>query len=96
MFTDWLADLGIPVLSYADSAHRPTSISSERALPATRAPRSCSTSEALEPAELLRLVLEAVERYIDRAQPSRQLAEERRQRRRLAEFLGCVGGSDGS
>jgi hypothetical protein len=52
--------------------------------------------EALEPAELQRLVLEAVERYIDRAQLTQQLAEERRQRRRLAEFLGRFGDSDGS
>lgn len=52
--------------------------------------------EALEPAELQRLVLEAVEPYIDRAQLARQLAEERRQRRRLAEFLGRFGDSDGS
>ena len=51
---------------------------------------------ALESAELQRLVLEAVELYIDRAQLARQLAEERRQRRRLAEFLGRFGGSDGS
>ncbi|MET7563768.1 hypothetical protein ABZS95_26740 [Streptomyces sp. NPDC005479] len=52
--------------------------------------------EALEPAELQRVVLEAVERYIDRAQLTQQLAEERRQRRRLAEFLGRFGDSDGS
>ncbi|MCX5318129.1 hypothetical protein [Streptomyces sp. NBC_00154] len=52
--------------------------------------------EALEPAELQRLVLEAVELYIDHAQLTRQLAEERRQRRRLTEFLGRFGGSDGA
>lgn len=33
---------------------------------------------------------------VDRAQLARQLAEERRQRRRLAEFLGRFGGSDGA
>ncbi|MEV0493416.1 hypothetical protein [Streptomyces atratus] len=52
--------------------------------------------EALEPAELQRLVLEAVELYIDRAQLARQLAEERRQRRRLTDFLGRFGSSDDS
>lgn len=41
-------------------------------------------------------MLEAVELHIDRAQLARQLAEERRQRRLLAEFLGHFDGSDGS
>lgn len=50
--------------------------------------------EALEPTELQRLVLEAVELHIDRAQLARQLADERRQRRRLIDFLGRFGGSD--
>ncbi|MET8221583.1 hypothetical protein ACFYRD_41055 [Streptomyces hirsutus] len=52
--------------------------------------------EALERAELQRLVLEAVERYINRMQLARQLAEERRQRRRLSEFLGRFGDGGGS
>ncbi|MFE7394987.1 hypothetical protein [Streptomyces sp. NPDC057582] len=52
--------------------------------------------EAFVPAALQRLVLEAVSFYINRAQPSRQLAEEWRQRRPLAELLGRFGGSDGS
>lgn len=51
--------------------------------------------EALEPAELQRLVLEAVESHIDRSQLARQLAEEQRQRRQLADFLRHFGGSGG-
>ncbi|MEU9015851.1 hypothetical protein AB0D12_40640 [Streptomyces sp. NPDC048479] len=47
--------------------------------------------EALDPAELRRLVLDAVEPHIDRALLARQLAEEMRQRRRLAEFLAGFG-----
>jgi hypothetical protein len=43
--------------------------------------------EALEPAELQCLVLDAVERHIDRPRLARQLAEEQRQRLRLAAFL---------
>lgn len=45
----------------------------------------------MEPAALQRLVLDAVESCIDRAQLARQLAEERRQRRHLAEFVGRFG-----
>ncbi|MET9432286.1 MULTISPECIES: hypothetical protein [unclassified Streptomyces] len=52
--------------------------------------------EALEPAELQRLVLEAVEAHIDRSQLARQLAEEQRQRRQLADFLRQFDGSGGS
>ncbi|MFE7779384.1 hypothetical protein ACFU5O_37100 [Streptomyces sp. NPDC057445] len=51
--------------------------------------------EALEPAELRRLVLEAVESHIDRSQLARQLAEEQRQRRQLADFLRQFDGSGG-
>ncbi|MET9804482.1 hypothetical protein [Streptomyces sp. NPDC006368] len=51
--------------------------------------------EALEPAELQRLVLEAVEAHIDRSQLARQLAVEQRQRRQLADFLRQFDGSGG-
>lgn len=51
--------------------------------------------EALEPAELQRLVLEAVDAHIDRSQLARQLAEEQRQRRQLAAFLRHFDGSGG-
>ncbi|MGP4001565.1 hypothetical protein [Streptomyces sp. 8N706] len=39
--------------------------------------------------------LEAVESHIDRSQLARQLAEEQRQRRRLADFLRQFDGSGG-
>ncbi|MEV0636327.1 hypothetical protein AB0I77_15405 [Streptomyces sp. NPDC050619] len=43
--------------------------------------------EALEPAELRRLVLAAVDLYIDRDALARQIAREEEQRRALAAFL---------
>ncbi|WP_237545174.1 MULTISPECIES: hypothetical protein [unclassified Streptomyces] len=43
--------------------------------------------EALEPAELRRLVLDAVDPYIDRDVLARQIAREEEQRRALAAFL---------
>jgi hypothetical protein len=43
--------------------------------------------EALEPAELQRLVLAAVAPYIDRDVLARQIAREEEQRRALAAFL---------
>ena len=44
--------------------------------------------EALEPAELQRLVLAAVDPYIDRTVLAQQIAREEEQRRALADFLG--------
>ncbi|WP_331739512.1 hypothetical protein OG590_38400 (plasmid) [Streptomyces goshikiensis] len=43
--------------------------------------------EALEPDELQRLVLAAVDPYIDRDVLARQIAREEKQRRALATFL---------
>ncbi|MFJ8546661.1 hypothetical protein ACIRFH_32705 [Streptomyces sp. NPDC093586] len=43
--------------------------------------------EALEPAELRRLVLAAVDPYIDRDVLARQITREEEQRRALAAFL---------
>ncbi|MFJ2884359.1 hypothetical protein ACIPJN_38790 [Streptomyces sp. NPDC086796] len=43
--------------------------------------------EALEPAELQRLVLNAVDPYIDRDVLARQVAREEAQRRALADFF---------
>ncbi|MFF8919035.1 hypothetical protein ACF08M_38500 [Streptomyces sp. NPDC015032] len=43
--------------------------------------------EALEPAELQRLVLAAVDPFIDRTVLARQIAREEEQRRALAAFL---------
>ncbi|MEU5053730.1 hypothetical protein [Streptomyces sp. NPDC021096] len=47
--------------------------------------------EALEPDELQRLVLDAVDPYIDRAVLARQIAREEEQRRALARFLDGWG-----
>ncbi|UUU44349.1 hypothetical protein [Streptomyces sp. NBC_00162] len=47
--------------------------------------------EALEPAELQRLVLAAVDPYIDRTVLAQQIAREEEQRRALADFLGGWG-----
>ncbi|WP_318275389.1 hypothetical protein [Streptomyces pharetrae] len=44
--------------------------------------------EALEPAELQRLVLAAVAPYIDRVVLAQQIAREEQQRRALGEFIG--------
>ncbi|MEU5163830.1 hypothetical protein AB0G74_30035 [Streptomyces sp. NPDC020875] len=51
--------------------------------------------EALEPAELHRLVLAAVDPYIDRAVLDRQVAREEEQRRALAAFLDGWGAAGG-
>ncbi|MEV8530192.1 hypothetical protein AB0451_40040 [Streptomyces sp. NPDC052000] len=51
--------------------------------------------ETLDPAELQRLVLAAVERYVDRPQLARQVADEQRQRQQLAAFLRRFDGSGG-
>ncbi|MFD9303014.1 hypothetical protein ACFWCB_10115 [Streptomyces sp. NPDC060048] len=48
-------------------------------------------AEALEPAELQRLVLAAVDPYIDRTVLAQQIAREEEQRRALADFLGGWG-----
>ncbi|TXS81073.1 hypothetical protein EAO76_01300 [Streptomyces sp. sk2.1] len=47
--------------------------------------------EALEPAELQRLVLAAVDPYIDRDILARQATREEQQRRALEEFVGRWG-----
>lgn len=47
--------------------------------------------EALEPAELQRLVLAAVDPYVDRDVLARQVAREEQQRRALEEFVGRWG-----
>lgn len=47
--------------------------------------------EALEPAELQRLVLAAVDPYVDRAVLARQIAREEQQRRALDQFIGRRG-----
>ncbi|QNT98446.1 hypothetical protein HEP81_08220 (plasmid) [Streptomyces griseofuscus] len=47
--------------------------------------------EALEPAELQRLVLAAVDPYIDGDVLARQVAREEQQRRALEEFVGRWG-----
>ncbi|WP_329317095.1 hypothetical protein OG723_43930 (plasmid) [Streptomyces sp. NBC_01278] len=47
--------------------------------------------EALEPDELQRLVLAAVDPYIDRDVLARQIACEEQQRRALEDFAGRVG-----
>ncbi|MEU1107223.1 hypothetical protein ABZ408_40780 [Streptomyces tibetensis] len=47
--------------------------------------------EALEPAELQRLDLAAVDPYIDRDVLARQLAREEQQRRAREEFVGRWG-----
>lgn len=47
--------------------------------------------EALEPDELQRLVLAAVDPYIDRDVLARQIAHEEQQRRVLKEFVGRWG-----
>ncbi|MCX4632395.1 hypothetical protein [Streptomyces sp. NBC_01443] len=52
--------------------------------------------EALEPDELQRLVLAAVDPYIDRDILARQVAHKEEQRRTLSEFFGgwgTVGGA---
>lgn len=51
--------------------------------------------EALEPAELQRLVLAAVAPYIDRDVLAQQIAREEQQRRALSEFLGRWGTGGG-
>ncbi|MFF1959827.1 hypothetical protein ACFVWX_22950 [Streptomyces sp. NPDC058220] len=51
--------------------------------------------EALEPAELRRLVLAAVDPCIDRAVLAQQIAREEQQRRALSEFLGGWGTTGG-
>lgn len=51
--------------------------------------------EALEPAELRRLVLAAVDPYIDRDVLARQIAREEEQRRALAAFLDGWGAAGG-
>lgn len=54
--------------------------------------------EALEPAEMQRLVLAAVAPYIDRQVLARQVAQEADQRRALSDFVqqwGAAGGRDG-
>lgn len=48
--------------------------------------------EALPPDELRRLVLEAVDPYVDRDVLARQVAREDEQRRALAAFLSGWGG----
>ncbi|MFE4801930.1 hypothetical protein ACFRFL_45150 [Streptomyces sp. NPDC056708] len=52
--------------------------------------------EALEPAELQRLVLAAVDPYVDRAVLARQIAREEQQRRALDEFIGGWGAVGGT
>ncbi|MGV9313585.1 hypothetical protein ACWDR0_15545 [Streptomyces sp. NPDC003691] len=47
--------------------------------------------EALEPDELRRLVLAAVDPYIDRDVLARQIAREEQQRRALEDFAGRWG-----
>ncbi|MFF8264272.1 hypothetical protein [Streptomyces virginiae] len=51
--------------------------------------------EALEPNELQRLVLTAVDPYIDRDVLAQQIAREQQQRRALSESLGVWGPGDG-
>lgn len=51
--------------------------------------------EALEADELQRLVLAAVDPYIDRDVPAQQIAREEQQRRALSEFLGRWGTGGG-
>ncbi|AJT61761.3 hypothetical protein T261_0068 [Streptomyces lydicus] len=51
--------------------------------------------EALEPDELQRLVLAAVDPYIDRDVLAQQIAREEQQRRALSEFLGRWGTGGG-
>ncbi|MET8831596.1 hypothetical protein ABZX40_38035 [Streptomyces sp. NPDC004610] len=51
--------------------------------------------EALEPAELRRLVLAAVDPYVDRDVLARQIALEEEQRRALAAFLDGWGAAGG-
>ncbi|MFD3472254.1 hypothetical protein ACFWWM_39255 [Streptomyces sp. NPDC058682] len=52
--------------------------------------------EALEPAELKRLVLAAVAPYVDRTVLAQQLAREEQQRRALSEFVGRWGAAGGT
>ncbi|MFD5890566.1 hypothetical protein ACFWHQ_31970 [Streptomyces sp. NPDC060334] len=52
--------------------------------------------EALEPDELRRLVLAAVDPYIDRDVLARQIAREEQQRRALSEFLVGWGSGETS
>ncbi|MEU0671986.1 hypothetical protein ABZ330_03715 [Streptomyces sp. NPDC006172] len=52
--------------------------------------------EALEPAELRRLVLAAVDPYIDRDVLAEQIAREEQQRRALSDFLGDWGAAGGT
>ncbi|MEU2872811.1 hypothetical protein ABZ769_26980 [Streptomyces olivoreticuli] len=47
--------------------------------------------EALEPAELQRLVLAAVDPYVDRTVLAQQIAREEQQRRALGDFIGHWG-----
>ncbi|MGW3956022.1 hypothetical protein ACWEKM_35105 [Streptomyces sp. NPDC004752] len=47
--------------------------------------------EALEPAELQRLMLAAADPYIDRGVLAQQIAREEQQRRALEEFVGRWG-----
>ncbi|MFB9459175.1 hypothetical protein ACFFU6_37205 [Streptomyces antimycoticus] len=52
--------------------------------------------EALEPDELQRLVLAAVEPYVDRQVLAQQIAREEEQRRALADFFDGWGAAGGT